>query len=381
MNDRSSPEKETNSQQKSGLLKFIGETTESAMEAGKVVVDTAVDVGEATAKQTYRLIGKATEGTGEAVNYVSNLPFVRQVAGVLRLDWLTGANSGLDFTKAEAEVKQIQQQYPNETPSEIAHRIMVKKAIQVGGVGVASSILPGVAAALLAIDLVATNAIQTEMVYEIAAAYGLDLQAPARKGEVLAIFGLALGGSNAMKAGLGFLRNIPLAGPMIGASTNATMLYALGYAAREFYEAKLREDSEEPATETLQAIQQQSEKYLDVAIGQQAVMDRIMVHIILASYPNKNWEYILPELEPLQLNTPSLNTIAANIKSPEPLDSLLEQLNPDFAVMLLAQCRSIADSSGEVSEAEQRVLDTIAIACRKNGSSQTLDTPDAVQQP
>jgi|GEM_PF-5015374 len=78
MNDRSNPQKETNSQQKSGLLKFIGETTESAMDAGKAVVDTAVDVGEATAKQTYRLIGKATEGTGEAVNYVSNLPFVRQ---------------------------------------------------------------------------------------------------------------------------------------------------------------------------------------------------------------------------------------------------------------------------------------------------------------
>ncbi|MGB3262487.1 MAG: hypothetical protein WBA89_00885, partial [Microcoleus sp.] len=317
MKDRSNPEEETNSQQKSSLSNFIGETTESALDAGKAVIDKAVDAGEATAKQTYRLIGKATKETGEAVTYVSNLPFLKQIAGVLRLDWLTGANSGLDFTKAEAEVKQIQQQYPNETPSEIAHRIMVKKAIQAGGVGVASSILPGVAAALLAIDLVATNAIQTEMVYEIAAAYGMDLQAPARKGEVLAIFGLALGGSNAMKAGLGFVRNVPLAGAMIGASTNATMLYTLGYAAREFYEAKLREDSDKPATETLQAIQQQSEKYLDVAIAQQVVMNQIMVHIILASYPNKSWEDILPELEPLQLNTPSLNTISANIQSPE----------------------------------------------------------------
>ncbi|MBE9185694.1 hypothetical protein IQ270_13550 [Microcoleus sp. LEGE 07076] len=374
MNDRSNPEEQTNSQQKSGLLDFIGEKTESALDAGKAVVDKAVDVGEATAKQTYRLIGKATQGTGEAVNYVGNLPLIKQVVGVLRLDWLAGASSGVDVTKAEAEVKQIQQQYPNETPSEIAHHIMVKKAIQAGGVGVASSILPGVAAALLAIDLVATNAIQTEMVYEIAAAYGMDLQAPARKGEVLAIFGLALGGSNAMKAGLGFLRNVPLAGAMIGASTNATMLYSLGYAAREFYEAKLREDTDEPATETLQAIQQQSEKYLDEAIAQQAVMDQIMVHMILASYPNKNWEDILPELKELQLNAHSLNTIATNIKSPEPLDALLEQINPDFAVPLLAQCRRIAESSGEVSEVEQRVLDAIA---RRNSRSQKIDALDA----
>lgn len=360
MNHQSNPQKENNSPQKSGFLDFLAETTESALNAGKAVVDTAVDLGEAAAKQTYRLIGQATQGTGHAVTYVGNLPFVKRVAGVLRLDWLVGVSDRIDLAKAEAQVKELQQKYPNEYPSEIAHRIMVQKAIQAGGVGLASSILPGVAAALLAIDLAATTAIQTEMVYEIAAAYGMDLQDPARKGEVLAIFGLALGGSNAMKAGLGFLRNVPLAGAMIGASTNATMLYALGYAAREFYEAKVREDAEAPGTETLQAIQQQSEKYLDVAIAQQAVMDQIMVHMILASYPNKNWEDILPELKALQLNGDSLNKIAANIKSPQPLDALLEQLNPDFAVPLLAQCRRIAESSGEVSEPEQRVLNAIA---------------------
>lgn len=360
MDDQSNPKKETNSQQKSGLLNFIAETTESALNTGKAVVDKAVDLGEAAAKQTYRLIGQATQGTGDAVTYVGTLPFVKQAAGVLRLDWLVGVSDRIDLAKAEAQVKELQQKYPNEDPSEIAHRIMVEKAIHAGGVGFASSILPGVAAALLAIDLAATTAIQTEMVYEIAAAYGMDLQEPARKGEVLAIFGLALGGSNAMRAGLGFLRNVPLAGAMIGASTNATMLYALGYAARQFYEAKLREDTEEPGTETLQAIQQQSEKYLDVAIAQQAGMDQIMVHMILASYPNKNWEDILPELKALQLNADSLKRIAANIKSPKPLGALLEQLNPDFAVPLLAQCRRIAESSGEVSEAEQRVLDAIA---------------------
>ncbi|WP_373534781.1 hypothetical protein [Microcoleus sp.] len=373
MNDQSNPEEKTDLQQKSSLLNVVAETAESALNAGKAVVDTAVDLGEAAAKQTYRLIGHATQGTGQVVTFVGNLPFVRQVAGVFRVDWLVGVTSRVDLAKAEAEVKQLQQQYPKENSSEIAHRIMVQKAIQAGGVGLASSLLPGVAAALLAIDLVATTAIQTEMVYEIAAAYGMDLQDPGRKGEVLAIFGLALGGSNAMKAGLGFLRNVPLAGAMIGASTNATMLYALGYAAREFYEAKLREDADEPATETLQAIQQQSEEYLDVAIAQQAVMDQIIVHMILASYPNKNWEDILPGLKVLQLNAHSLNTIATNIKSPEPLDALLEQLNPDFAVPLLAQCHRIAESSGEVSEPEQRVLGAIA---RRQSRSQKIDALD-----
>jgi uncharacterized protein (DUF697 family) len=360
MNNQSHQHKETDSQEKSGLFNLINQTTKLALNTGKNVVEKAFGLGGAAAKQTYRWIDQTTQGAGQAVTFVGNLPWVKRVAGVLRLDWLVGISDRVNLDKAQAEVKQLQQEYPNEYPSEIAHRIMVQKAIQAGGVGLASSILPGVAAALLAIDLAATTAIQTEMVYEIAAAYGMDLHDPARKGEVLAIFGLALGGGNAMKAGLGFLRNVPLAGAMIGASTNATMLYALGYAAREFYEAKLREATEEPTTETLQAIQQESEKYLDGAIAQQAVMDQILVHAIVATYPDKNWEDILPDLQALQLDSHSLDAIAANIESPQPLEALLDQLNPDFAVPLLAQCRRIAESNGEVSQSENRVLDAIA---------------------
>ena len=129
MDHQSKPKKETNSQQKSGLLNFIAETTESALNTGKAVVDTAVDLGQAAVKQTYRLIGQATHGTGEAVTYVGNLPFVKQAAGVLRLDWLVGVSDRIDLAKAEAQVKELQEKYPNEYPSEIAHRIMVEKAI------------------------------------------------------------------------------------------------------------------------------------------------------------------------------------------------------------------------------------------------------------
>jgi len=75
------------------------------------------------------------------------------------------------------------------------------------------------------------------MVYQIAVAYGLDKD-PARKGEVLAIFGLALGGGRLIKAALR-LAKCAIAGAMIGASSNAAMLYSLGYAACRFYEAKL----------------------------------------------------------------------------------------------------------------------------------------------
>jgi uncharacterized protein (DUF697 family) len=238
---------------------------------------------------------------------------------------------------------------------------MVDKATKAGGIGLATSILPGFAAALLAVDLAATTQLQSEMVYQIASIYGLNLKDPARKGEVLAIFGLALGGGRLLKAtGLGLLRNVPFAGAVIGASSNATMIYSLGYAACRFYEAKLDESTSLTSEETLAELKKQSENYLEKAIAQEAVMDQILVHMILASHPDKTWEEILPQLQALNLSPNSLQALAQNIKSPQPLDTLLNQLNRDFAVPLLAQCYRIAQMNNKTTLEEARVIKAIA---------------------
>lgn len=327
------------------------------------------NLGQSIVNSSIWGIRRILPGVGRVVDLFGNLPLlrnpiVRRFAGVLRLEWLLGISSQVDLAQAEAEVKKLRQQFPNETPGQIAHRLIVKKAIQAGGTGFITSILPGFAVAFLALDIAATTALQTALVYEIAAAYGLNLRDPARKGEVLAIFGLALGGGNALKAGLKFLRNVPLAGAAIGASTNATILYSVGYAASRFYEAQLQEASEVPQTETLRAIHQQSEAYLNIAIAQQVIVDQVLAHMLLVSYPEKTWEDILPELKKLQLEPSSLKTIEANLKSPQPLGSLLDQLNCDFAAPLYAQCRRIAESTGGIAPQESEVLDAIAQKCQ-----------------
>lgn len=76
------------------------------------------------------------------------------------------------------------------------------------------------------------------MVYRIAAAYGFPLADPSRRGEVLAIFGLSMVGSGVLKMGVSFAEIIPLVGTVSGAAVNATLLFALGQTACEFYEAK-----------------------------------------------------------------------------------------------------------------------------------------------
>ncbi|MFB2935807.1 hypothetical protein ACE1B6_11190 [Aerosakkonemataceae cyanobacterium BLCC-F154] len=210
-----------------------------ASKTGKAAWETANTVGEAAGKQGYELIEKSTQTAGEVVSAVSDNWLIKNASGLFKLDWIFAGVDKVDLEKAEESVKKLQAEYPAESPREIAHRIIVEKSTYAGGVGLVSSIVPGIALPLLAIDLVATTRLQSEMILQIASAYGLDLQEPARRGEVLAIFGLGMGGSRAVRLGLGAWRNIPLAGPVIGASTNSAMLYSLGLAACQFYESKL----------------------------------------------------------------------------------------------------------------------------------------------
>ena len=267
----------------------------------------------------------------------------------------------VDIVKVEVEVNQLKEQHPDETPAEIAHRLMVKKAMFGCGAGLATSAVPGAAMALLVVDFATTSMLQAEMVYEIAGAYGFDLQDPARKAEVaaeiLAVLGLAKGGGKlAAKLGQGVLRNVPLVGMVIGASSNAVILYTLGYATCRFYEAKLNSAT---APQTLEAATEKSQEYLQFATTQETIMNQILVHVILAGNPDRTWETILPELEAANLSPTSLEAIAKTIDSPPPLETLLTQIDGDFAIALLAQCQKIAELDGIITPEEKAVLHQI----------------------
>jgi hypothetical protein len=153
------------------------------------------------------------------------------------------------------------------------------------------------------------------------------------------------------------LQNTPVAGAVIGASSNAVMLYTVGYAACRFYEAKLDSQSTEA---TLAASKEESDDYLKSAIAQQIIMDQILVHVISAENPEKSWEDILPELEALNISPSSLAVIKAHIKSPPPLDQLLAQLNRDFAVPLLAQCERVVQRDGVTTPEEAKIIEKIS---------------------
>lgn len=151
-----------------------------------------------------------------------------------------------------------------------------------------------------------------------------------------------MGGSRAVRTGLVFVKNVPLAGALIGASANATILYALGYADCRFYEAKLDPEVAETATETLQDIKQKSDSDLEVAIAQQAMMDQVLAHMILASYPEKGLGG--HSAEPATIGAAS-KFVASDRQS---------------FTSAASRCNTIAQLDGQASAEETKVLEAIS---------------------
>jgi uncharacterized protein (DUF697 family) len=203
------------------------------------VTTTTTVVSEAVAPLALQFIEQSTETVGKIVAPIAENQLVKYVAKVPGLNWLLTALGQVDLEAAQKEVDKLRQDYPLETPAQIAHRIVVDAALKAGGIGLLANFVPPLALTLFAVDIAAITAIQAEMIYRIASAYGFSLQEPTRRGEVLGIFGLSLGGSGTLKIGLGLVELIPIVGAVVGASSNTALIYSLGFAACRFYEAKL----------------------------------------------------------------------------------------------------------------------------------------------
>ena len=212
------------------MVKRSGEGTDAVSEA----IATAHQVAAATV----HLLEQGTETVGKIVTPIAEHPLTQYAAKVPGINVLLTALGQVDIEKAQNEVDKLRQEYPTETPEQLAHRIIVDAALKAGGIGLATNFLPPLALALFGVELAAVTALQAEMVYRIAAAYGFLLSDPQRRGEVLAVFSLSVGGSGVLKVGLGIVELLPVIGAAVGASNNAGLIYSLGYGASRFYEAK-----------------------------------------------------------------------------------------------------------------------------------------------
>ncbi|MEO0408838.1 MAG: hypothetical protein AAF289_15960 [Cyanobacteria bacterium P01_A01_bin.135] len=346
----------------------------NAAEAFEDVSKVAADWAEGASNTLQELLERSTETAGDFVTATRNNPVMQSIEKVPGLNLLPKALGDVDPDSIAQEIAELKQKHPTETPAELAHRIIVDTAIQAGTIGLLTNIVPPLALTLFAVDIAAITKLQSEMVYRIAAAYGLPLEHSARRGEVLAIFGLSFGGSGALKSGLSFVELIPGVGAVVGATSNASLIYVLGQVASVFYDAKVK-----GKTISAEDLRADGRAYRQEVDAQQAVMDQVLTHMVMVSYPNEAKSDLLPVLEKL-----SLSSSAVDLDTLPPVETLLTQLKADFAEPLAIQCYKVALSTGEITPEEQALLDKITgrfnlspQACREAAASSIATSTDA----
>lgn len=204
-------------------------------------------VGESVAPALLEFIERGTETVGRVTAPIAENPLVQYATQIPGIRWLLAALGQVNVQKVEREVAELQRQYPAATAKELSQRIIGEAASKAAGIGLITNLAPPFAIMLLAVDIAAVTALQAEMVYRIAALYGFSLTDPSRRGEVLALWGLSVGGGGVLKAGLSLVEAIPVIGAGVGIASDAALLYSLGYVALQFYEAKLDVQAKERA--------------------------------------------------------------------------------------------------------------------------------------
>ncbi|MDJ0598677.1 MAG: hypothetical protein QNJ37_07555 [Crocosphaera sp.] len=175
------------------------------------------------------------EDTGKFLETIAKNPILQTIYPWIGLQWLMYILGEVDHQQIEETVEKLRKQYPTENPEQLANRIIQQQGIEAAKIGIFTNLIPPFALFLLGLEFSAITKLQVEMIYQLAAAYNLTLETPLRRGENFALYNLSLGGGM-LKTSLTMVEIIPGIGPIVGACSDAILLYGLGYATTWLYE-------------------------------------------------------------------------------------------------------------------------------------------------
>lgn len=222
----------------------INELIAAALKASQAIGErfqvAATVTGERVGAALYEFVEQGTENVGRVITPIAENPLTKFATTIPGVRWLFAALGQVNTARVQQDVAELQRQYPADTPDQLAQRVMVDTAWKAAGIGLATNFIPPLALTLLAIDLAAISALQAEMIYRIALIYGFSPTEPARRGEVITLWALFTGSSELMKLGLSAIELLPGIGAIIGTSSNASLVYSMGYLSTLFYQEKRR---------------------------------------------------------------------------------------------------------------------------------------------
>lgn len=219
---------------------FIGFAQQASQAIADLMNNVSTAAGERIGTALYEFVGQSTETIGHVVTPIANHPFTQFATQVPGIRWLLAAVGQVNVETVQQQVASLRQTYPQDNAEALAQRVIADTAKNAAAIGLVTNFVPPLALTLLAVDLGAVAALQAKMIYRIAAIYDFSPTDPARRGEILAIWGLSMGTSGVMKTGLSVVELVPIFGAFVGSASNAALLYGLGQVACRFYEAKQR---------------------------------------------------------------------------------------------------------------------------------------------
>lgn len=228
------------------------------------------------------------------INANPQLSFLSKESEPETLNLLINWVCGVDIYAAKTSAIKLKEKYKGHTNSEIAHIIIVEKSFQAACLSVVKSIgATQLINALADVDIPTIAILSAEMIYQIAAIYGQDLDSPERQLEVIAAFGLAFLGEQAIDVGIDWLKYGLIPGAIINAATKGLMMYALGNTAILLYEAKVNKTLEPlNDSEVFNEIKEESQRYIADA------QDEEVVNIISSEIKQASIKY--PVTKPVQ---------------------------------------------------------------------------------
>lgn len=154
------------------------------------------------APQVVSWVATTRSRLGDSLQAVRTSDWMQQIGRTIGANWILQLLDQVNLQKVRETVTALQLEHPGESPPELAQRLIQRKAVFAGGVGVASGLLPpGINLPLVAADVVATVMLEIELIYEIACLYGLDSSDPDRKGEAVLVLALGSGADRLAGAG------------------------------------------------------------------------------------------------------------------------------------------------------------------------------------
>ncbi len=141
----------------------------------------------------------------------------------------------IDLRKSKEKVKNLQDKYPQESPGQIANRLIEEKLIFATAIAGLGGLLPG---GKMVFDFLQTDYLLAAMIYEVACAYGYY---EFDKEEILIIWMSSVGSGKLQSQGVDFLTSslhVPGATVVISMTLNTMLFFAVGYAACEYFRDK-----------------------------------------------------------------------------------------------------------------------------------------------